>query len=70
MLRGWIPSTINPMTFVRLKKDLDDPAVAIWLTVDQMWAFLDRPDLPKHVKVMAQVARLTGLRISEILGLQ
>lgn len=69
MRRGWIPSTINPMKFVRLKKDLEDPPSRV-LTVDQMWAFLDRPDLPKHVKVMAQVARLTGLRISEILGLQ
>jgi integrase len=46
---------------------------ALWrwtLTVDQVWMFFDDPDIPEHVKVMAHVARLTGLRISKILGLK
>jgi integrase len=69
MQRGYIPSTINPMTFVRLAKG-EDPPRRQTLTVDQMWAFFDDPNIPEHVKVMAHVARLTGLRISEILGLK
>lgn len=69
MRLGYLPSTINPMTFVRLSKGLRKQRRQT-LTVDQMWDFLDDRSIPEHVRVMAQVARLTGLRISEILGLQ
>jgi|GEM_PF-2843259 integrase len=68
MMRGFIPSTINPMTFVKLKQDAIIPRRQT-MTKSQMWQFFDDPTIPKHVKVMAHVARMTGLRISEIRGL-
>lgn len=69
MQRGFIPSVIDPMHFIKLKKGVK-PGRRQTLTIDELWAFLDDPSIPEHVKVMAHVARLTGLRISEILGLQ
>lgn len=69
MRLGYLPSTINPMKFTRLAKG-EEPKRRQTLTVDQMWMFLDDPRIPEHVKVMVHVARLTGLRISEILGLR
>ena len=69
MRLGYLPSTINPMKFIHLAKGQRRPRRQT-LTADQMWNFLDDATIPEHVRVMAQVARLTGLRISEILGLQ
>lgn len=66
---GYIPSTINPMKFVRLVSG-EDPKRRQTLEAGEMWAFFDDPTIPAHIKAMAHVARLTGLRISEILGLK
>ena len=68
MMRGFIPSTINPMTFVKLKRSAITPRRQT-LQEAQIWEFFDDPEIPKRVKVMAHIARLTGLRISEIRGL-
>jgi integrase len=68
MMRGFIPSTVNPMTFVKIKPEKITPRRQT-LTEQQLWDFLDDTSIPMHIRVMAHVARLTGLRISEIRGL-
>ncbi len=69
MRQGYIPSTMNPMDFVRVHKT-GIPLRRQTLKSDILDHFFGDPDIPAHVKVIAHVARLTGLRISEILGLK
>lgn len=69
MRQGFIPSQINPMKFVKVEV-IEAPERKQTLTPAQIEAFFRDPEIPEHVRTIAQVAKFTGLRISEILGLR
>lgn len=69
MQQGYIPSNVNPMERVKLvQREAANKRQT--LTPKEMKCFFDDPTIPEYVKVIAQVARFTGLRISEIVGLR
>jgi integrase len=68
---GWglIPKERNPIDFVSVKKGANKKERKTKLTPEQFQFMMKDPDIPLHVKVICAVAALTGLRISEVLGL-
>lgn len=69
MRQGYIPSMENPIRFVKIDRDVK-PERRQTLTPSLLDSFFQDPEIPEYVKVMAQIARFTGLRISEIRGLK
>lgn len=69
MRQGYIPSMENPIRFVKIDRDAK-PERRQTLTPGLLDSFFQDPEVPEYVKVMAQIARFTGLRISEIRGLK
>lgn len=70
MRQGHIAGQVNPIHFVRLRPDEEAPSRRQTITPQQMEQFFADPTMPEYTKAIAHVARLTGLRISEILGLK
>lgn len=71
MAWGFIQMQRNPIDFVQLRggaRRARRPRAV--LTLKQCADLLADRKLPSHVKVMIQIAMMTGLRISEILGLR
>jgi integrase len=60
----------NPITLVEIKGRRKRVRVPNLLTGEQYRALIADPELSEHVRTMIVIAMLTGLRISEILGLR
>jgi integrase len=69
MQQGYISGGFNEIRKVKIFPG-EPPVVKQPLTMEQMELFLTNPKFPEHVKVMGQVAKYTGFRISEIVGLK
>jgi integrase len=64
-----LPIGANPMDYVRVKKGAAPVERDTLITFSQFRQLMHDPELPQAVKVIVIIACLTGLRISEILGL-
>jgi integrase len=69
MKQGYIPTNVNPMERVHLVQR-EEPRRRQKLSPKLLDLFFASPDIPEYVKVIAHVAKRTGFRISEILGLK
>ena len=69
MGRGYIPSNVNPMERVKLI-EREAPKKRQRLSNKDLERFFADPGIPEYVKVIGHIAKCTGLRISEIVGLQ
>jgi integrase len=67
---GFIPKERNPMDWVKVRKGKRAKERLAKLTPEQFQRLIEDMLCPKHVRVMATAATLTGFRISEILGLR
>lgn len=60
----------NPVSAVRVTKGERKKRRKLLVTPELFRALMNDPELPQHIKTMAQVAMFTGMGISEILGLK
>lgn len=70
MLWGLISLQRNPISLIEVKAGARKKARKLILTPKQIAALVADERLPLHVKMMIRIAACTGMRISEILGLQ
>lgn len=70
MAWGFVSMQRNPIDFVWLRGLEKKSTARTVLTIDQFDRLLRDRMLPPHCRMMAQLAMMTGMRISEILGLR
>lgn len=70
MAWGYVDMQRNPIDFVQVRGIPRQVRPRRTITIQQYDKLINDPLLSLHVKVMIQIAAMTGLRVSEILGLK